>query len=72
MEANVIGIDLAKNIFQACAVDERGKELWNKRMSRSSFNKLLSTPTRATFAMEAVPGLATGLVWQIRTGTRPG
>lgn len=56
MEANVIGIDLAKNIFQACAVDEKGRELWNKRMSRSSVTKLLSTPSKATFAMEACSG----------------
>ena len=30
----LIGIDIAKNIFQVCAATMRGKELLSKRVSR--------------------------------------
>lgn len=35
---SVLGIDLAKNVFQLCAVDSRGRVVWEKRVRR---NKLM-------------------------------
>jgi len=35
MKCNVISIDLAKNIFQICALDENRNVLFNKKVKRS-------------------------------------
>lgn len=56
MQAKVIGIDLAKNIFHGCAVDKHGNELWNKRMSRTKFENFIIEQQGAVIAMEACGG----------------
>ena len=35
MKCSVISIDLAKNIFQICVLDENRKTIFNKKVKRS-------------------------------------
>ena len=45
--ANVIGLDISKNVFVSLGLDERGKGMWKKTLSRDemlpSFAQLPST-----------------------------
>jgi len=53
MNINLLAIDIAKNVFQLCGVDEKGKILKEKKVSRE---KLLETVTQLfpkQIAMEA-------------------
>lgn len=56
MQVSIIGIDLAKNVFQVCGVNQAGKQLFNKTLSRAKlFNFILGYPD-AIIAMEACSG----------------
>lgn len=53
MKCNVIGIDLAKNIFQVCGLGEDKSVLFNKRLKRSSLIQFLSQQEPTLVVMEA-------------------
>jgi transposase len=54
MDISVVGIDLAKNVFQLCALGANGSVLWNRRVTRSKFTAMLTDlPKSALIAMEA-------------------
>jgi transposase len=53
---NVIAIDLAKNVFDACVVDKAGKVLSEKTIQRRHLAKYLSKQAPALVAMEACAG----------------
>ena len=60
MKHKLIGIDLAKNVFQICAINQAGKEAKNRSVTRA---KLVTTMTGfepTTVAMEAC---ASGHYW---------
>lgn len=60
----IIGIDIAKNIFQFYAVTERGKKVFNKRMSRNELSSFVTQqPQDAVIVMEAC---ATSHYWARR------
>ena len=49
----VIAIDLAKNVFQVCILDENGKQTANKRLSREKLHEFIANQSTALIAMEA-------------------
>lgn len=56
MKVTLIGIDLAKNIFQICGVNQAGKQVFNKKVKRNRLLiELLKYPD-AEIAMEACSG----------------
>jgi transposase len=40
-DISVIGIDLAKRIFELCALDAQGEVVWSKRLRRADFKKFM-------------------------------
>jgi transposase len=52
-EAFIIGIDLAKRVFQIHGADAAGKVLYRRKLSRPQFNKFLNEHPSCIFAMEA-------------------
>lgn len=56
MNVTLIGIDLAKSIFQVCAVNQRGKVVFNRQVRRSQLLALLVQYPGAIVAMEACSG----------------
>jgi len=57
-DATMIGMDLAKNIFQLYGVDHHGKPCLNKAMHRSSVIKFFANLPASTIGMEACAGSA--------------
>ena len=54
MNISVVGIDLAKNVVQLCALGANGSVLWNCKVTRSKFAAMLTDlPKSAMTAMEA-------------------
>jgi transposase len=53
MHTTIIGLDLAKNVFQLHAEDASGKVLWKKRLRREAFEAFLKTLPPALIGMEA-------------------
>lgn len=56
MKVTLIGIDLAKNIFQICGVNQAGKQVFNKKVKRKRLLKELLNYPDADIAMEACGG----------------
>jgi len=56
MKVTLIGIDLAKSIFQVCGVNQAGKPVFNRQVRRSKLMELLIQHPDATIAMEACSG----------------
>ena len=56
MKVTLIGIDLAKNIFQVCGVNQAGKVVFNRQVRRAKLMELLIQHPDATMAMEACSG----------------
>lgn len=56
MKVTLIGIDLAKNIFQLCGVNQAGKSVFNRSIKRAQLLTFLRTYPDATIAMEACSG----------------
>lgn len=56
MKVTLIGIDLAKTIFQVCGVNQAGKAVFNRQVRRNQLMKLLMQHPRACIAMEACSG----------------
>jgi len=48
----VIGIDLAKNVIQACLIDKHGSIVYNKAVTRNKLKQLLANLPPAIVAME--------------------
>lgn len=53
MTVSTIGIDLAKNVYQAAGLNRAGKVQFNRRLSRSALTKFMAKQTAALVAMEA-------------------
>ncbi|WP_157378504.1 hypothetical protein [Burkholderia ubonensis] len=53
---HVIGIDLGKNWFHLVAIDERGTELFRKKLNRGQLAEFATTAHQCLIAMEACPG----------------
>lgn len=56
MKVTLIGIDLAKSIFQVCGVNQAGKPVFNRQVRRARLMKLLLQYPDVTIAMEACSG----------------
>jgi len=56
MKVTLIGIDLAKSIFQVCGVNQAGKRVFNRQVRRAKLMALLIQHPDATMAMEACSG----------------
>jgi transposase len=56
MKVTLIGIDLAKTIFQVCGVNQAGKRAFNRQVRRARLMELLLQYPDASIAMEACSG----------------
>ena len=56
MNVTLIGIDLAKSVFQVCGVNQAGKTVFNHQVKRAKLMQKLLTYPEATIAMEACSG----------------
>ncbi|KXI30958.1 IS110 family RNA-guided transposase [Paraglaciecola hydrolytica] len=56
MNVTLIGIDLAKSIFQVCGVNQAGKSVFNRTVKRKDLLAFLMNYPDATIAMEACSG----------------
>jgi len=56
MNVTLIGVDLAKSVFQLCAVNQAGKVIFNRSVRRAQLLGLLLKYPDATVAMEACSG----------------
>ena len=45
MNSNVIAIDIAKEVFQLCEIDKKGKIVMEKRLTRGKLLPFLSSRT---------------------------
>lgn len=50
---SVIGIDLAKHVFQVCAANKRGQRLFNRAVSRAKLLPMLANIPKCVVGMEA-------------------
>lgn len=66
MKVKLVGIDLAKSVFQVCVIALSGGELFNKKMSRAKLILWLKDLEPTTIAMEAC---ATAHYWGRRLQT---
>jgi transposase len=55
-ETYCIGIDLAKDVFHLCAIDEKENQLYLKKLSRKKLLSFISTHEKVIVAMEACSG----------------
>ena len=54
MNISIVGIDLAKNVFQVCALSVDGTIAWNPKISRAKLSAVLEElPKSVLIAMEA-------------------
>lgn len=53
MDYKIVGIDLAKSVFQVCALNRAGKVAFNKSVSRSKLSELVAKLPRTLIVMEA-------------------
>lgn len=56
MKVTLIGIDLAKSIFQVCGVNQAGKRVFNRQIRRAKLMEFLMQHPGVTMAMEACSG----------------
>lgn len=56
MKISLVGIDLAKNVFEILAVDEYGKRVFSKRLRRSEVSPFFANLPKCRVAMEACGG----------------
>ena len=52
----VIGIDIAKNVFQLHGVDEKGNPVLKSKLTRNNLITTIANLTTCTIAMEACSG----------------
>ena len=53
---DILGIDIAKNVFQLHGVDRRGRPVLQRRVLRDQLLAVLETIERCTIAVEACTG----------------
>ena len=53
MNIKVLGIDLAKNVFQLCAINQAGKEVFNRQVRRAKLTPTVANLEPTLIAMEA-------------------
>ena len=53
MKIRLLGIDLAKNVFQLCALNQANKVLFNRTVRRVRFCSTIAKLEPTTIAMEA-------------------
>jgi len=56
MQISVVGIDLAKEVFQLHGADEKGREIFNKKVSRAKLLHEVAKLPRCLIGMEACGG----------------
>jgi len=56
MKVTLIGIDLAKSVFQVCGVNRAGKPVFSRQVRRGKLMQRLLQHPKATIAMEACSG----------------
>ncbi|HHX7304721.1 TPA: hypothetical protein ACVHUD_003639 [Legionella anisa] len=56
MNINVLGIDIAKNIFQLHGADKEGKKILKKRIERTSLTEYVANLPQCTIVMESCGG----------------
>ncbi len=56
MNVTLRGIDLAKSVFEVCAVSQQGKVVFNRQVRRNRLMALLLDHPGAVVAMEACGG----------------
>lgn len=59
-EPKVIGLDLAKNVFQIHGIDERGRKLRGAKLKRAEVLPYFADLPPVRVGMEACGGLTTG------------
>ena len=52
-EAYFIGLDIAKNVFQVFTADDKGREVSNKKMSRSAMTRYFAQLPQSVVGIEA-------------------
>jgi transposase len=52
-EYKIIGIDLAKSVFQVCGLNQANKMILNKKLNRARFAEFIQQLPVSTIAMEA-------------------
>lgn len=55
-DVTLIGLDLAKNVFQAHGVDAEGTRVWSRRLRRDGVGAFFARQPRGVVAMEACAG----------------
>ena len=55
-EVSIIGLDIAKNVFQAHGVDVGGRKLFSRRIARSKVLEFFVGVPRCLVALEACGG----------------
>src|SRR6266699_5073286 len=55
-EMSILGIDIAKRLFHAVGMDERGKIVWRKRLSRHDLIPFIAKLPPVLIGMEACGG----------------
>lgn len=53
MKHSVVSIDLAKNVFQVCALDDKGAVAFNKKITRNKLMPFIAQLETSTVVMEA-------------------
>lgn len=56
MNINVLGIDIAKNIFQLHGADKKGKKILKKRIERTQLTEYVANLSQCTIVMESCGG----------------
>jgi transposase len=68
-EVSVIGIDLAKRVFQLCAMTRSATIVWEKRLRRAAFIKFLEDEApRCLVGLEACGGAHHWARWLVARG----
>ena len=55
-ELKILGIDLAKDSFQLHGVDEQGRSVLKKRLTRTKLSAFIANPPPCLIGMEACGG----------------
>ena len=66
-EVSIIGLDLAKNVFQVHAADRAGRVVFRRKLRRPQILSFFAAQPRCRVAMEACGGPSAG----IPAATRP-
>lgn len=71
-EVTVVGVDLAKNVFQVHGAASDGSFVFRKKLSRPQFARLMAEQPPCLVAMEPAPARAIGRGRWRNTGMRSG